>query len=357
MICFVLPSLKGGGAERVSLSLLRGLTKAGHQVALLLLNEGGALRHQIPADVCVISLGHARLRYGVWGLMRALNILQPTVVFSTIGYVNLALLLITCLLKVRPRLVLREANLPSLSLPNSRYPRVMWLSYKKLYRAADLVICTSTRMADEFIDNFHVVPTKIRVLPNPVDEFYIREAAKSIYASGSTAIRFIAVGRLAHQKGLDRLLYWFAELNTSDSELVILGDGPMENQLRRLADQLGLNRRVVFIGFQANPWGNMAAADVLLLPSRWEGMPNVVLEALACGVPVIATPESGGIAEVAAETPPGAIVLAAAGQAFIEAMRKVPCRPKDTLPPSLLPPQYQLESVVDTFVSWLNQID
>jgi hypothetical protein len=78
---------------------------------------------------------------------------------------------------------------------------------------------------------------------------------------------------------------------------------------------------------------------------------------LACGLPVIGTPESGGIAEVAVVAELGAVQVVGAGKPFIEVMRKVPCRPKDTLPPSLLPPQYQLESVVDTFVSWLNQID
>jgi glycosyltransferase involved in cell wall biosynthesis len=149
----------------------------------------------------------------------------------------------------------------------------------------------------------------------------------------------------------------FAELGDAKAELVILGEGPLETPLKQQAIALGVSSRVRFEGFTDNPWAWFATADAFLLPSRWEGMPNAALEALACGLPVLATPESGGIAEVAVAAELGAVQVVAAGKPFIEAMRKVPCRPKDTLPPSLLPPQYQLESVVDTFVSWLSQID
>jgi len=86
-------------------------------------------------------------------------------------------------------------------------------------------------------------------------------------------------------------------------------------------------------------------------------MPNAALEASACGVPVIATPESGGIAEVITFSAPGAVQVVEIGKPYIEAMQKVRYRSKDILPPSLLPPQYRLEFVVDTFVSWLNEVE
>ena len=125
----------------------------------------------------------------------------------------------------------------------------------------------------------------------------------------------------------------------------------------QLAKQMNISDKVHFLGFQKNPYSYLKNAKFFVLSSLNEGMPNVILEALACGIPVIATPESGGIAEVAVLTEPGAVQVIEIGKSYIEAMQKVRYRSKDILYPSLLPPQYRLELVVDTFVSWLNEVE
>jgi glycosyltransferase involved in cell wall biosynthesis len=258
------------------------------------------------------------------------------VVFSTLGYVNVAILALRVFFPSGTRVWVREANLPSISLTNNQFPRAMRWAYTVLYRRCDLLICSSARMKDDFVREFGVPTEKIRVLANPVNEFAIRQLAVSMALLRAPSRRFVAAGRLTRQKGFDRLLDMFAELGDAKAELVILGEGPLETPLKQQAIALGVSSRVRFEGFTDNPWAWFATADAFLLPSRWEGMPN---------------------AEVAVAAELGAVQVVAAGKPFIEAMRKVPCRPKDTLPPSLLPPQYQLESVVDTFVSWLSQID
>jgi glycosyltransferase involved in cell wall biosynthesis len=118
---------------------------------------------------------------------------------------------------------------------------------------------------------------------------------------------------------------------------------------------LGIEGQVKFTGFVDNPWVYFAASDAFLLPSRWEGMPNAALEALALGVPVIATPESGGVAELSAASRPGAVTVAVVGRPFVQAMRQVVSNQLRGLRPSLLPSKYELESAISTFECWLDQ--
>ena len=353
----VLPDLNGGGAERVTLNLLNSFVARGLRVGLLSFLDCGPLRQSLVPAVETHVLGTGSLRRSLVPVTETIRRIRPAVVFSTLGYMNVAILALRVLFPHGTRVWVREANLPSISLPNNQFPRLMRWAYTVLYRRTDLLICSSERMKDEFVREFGVPKGKIRVLANPVNEIVIRQHAISMALPRAPSRRFVAAGRLTTQKGFDRLLEMFANLGDEEAELVILGEGPLETPLKQQAIALGISSRVRFEGFTDNPWVWFASADVFLLPSRWEGMPNAALEALACGLPVIATPESGGIAEVAAVAAPGAVQVVEAGSPFIEAMRKVTLRPKDKLAPSMLPPLYRVESVVDKFVSWLNEID
>ena len=353
----VLPGFSGGGAERVTLNLLNSLAARGSCVALLSFNGRGSFLQSLGPRVESHVLATGSLRSSLVKIVAGVRHLRPAVVFSTLGYVNVAILAMRVLFPRGTRVWVREANLPSISLPNNRFPQLMRWAYAGLYSSADMLICSSERMKEEFVSQFRIPSNRIRILPNPVDEQAIRLRATECSVVRVSGRCFVAAGRLTHQKGFDLLLEMFAEINDSESRLVILGEGLDENSLRQQARELDINARVLLVGFTDNPWAWFAAADVFLLPSRWEGMPNAALEALACGLPVIATPESGGITEVAAVAEPGAVQVVTAGRSFIEAMRKVTQRQKDELTPSLLPPQYRLESVTDTFISWLNKVD
>ena len=351
----VLPAFNGGGAERVLLNLVSRLSGRGRATRLLVFAGVGPLSDMVPRTIATHSLETGSLRRSVLPMVKAIRALKPRIVFSTFGYVNLALLALRPFLPRGTQIWVREANLPSISLPNNRYHFLMRLGYLLAYQRADRVICSSVRMRDELVQDFGVDRTRIRILPNPVDEDAIRRLANSVIRSAGKGVRFAAAGRLVRQKGFDRLLEMFAKLGVDDAQLSIVGDGPMLVGLQHLASTLGIAERVSFEGFTDNPWCHMAGADAFLLPSRWEGMPNAALEALACGVPVIATPESGGIAEIAAETPPGAVTVVEAGQSFVEAMRRVVPGNGGHLRPSLLPPRFRMESVVDTFDQWLDE--
>lgn len=352
----VLPDFNGGGAQRVALTLMKELARRGRRVEVLVLRNSGPLAAMLDSSIPLHDLQGVRLRSVMLPMLRRLRAIGPRIVFSTLGYVNLALLLMKPLLKPGTRLWIREANLPSISLQKGRYPMLTRRAYALLYPRASLIVCSSGRMRNEFLADFGVPDSLVGVLPNPVNEEMIRNCASiAVARDAGPGIRFVAAGRLTPQKGFDRLIEMFAGLQDANSRLSILGEGPMASELTALAERLGVARHIEFVGFRDSPWGHFTDADAFLLPSRWEGMPNAALEALALGLPVIATPESGGIAELAGSAPPGSVTVVDAGQPFIQAMRQVVPSRLRGLRPSLLPPAYRLESVVDTFERWLDQ--
>jgi len=149
------------------------------------------------------------------------------------------------------------------------------------------------------------------------------------------------------------LLRWFSKLEDKKSTLTILGDGNLKDELAKEAELLNLQDRVIFLGFCNNPWQWYAGADVFLLSSRWEGMPNSVLEALACGTPVIATEESGGIKEVTDDSETNSVNIATNSQEFIEFMNDVNIKKNRLLCKSLLNEKYKKENAVFIIERWL----
>ncbi|MGE5145739.1 MAG: glycosyltransferase [Candidatus Eiseniibacteriota bacterium] len=354
-IVFVLPSFAGGGAERVTLQLLAALDPSTALKSLVVLDSQGPLARDVGAGVDVIDLRAARLRRALPALVGALRRLGPEIVFSTFAHLNIALLAARPLLPRGMKIVVRDANIASASLARAPYGRLIAGGVRWLYPRADRILCTSERMMRDFAENFGVPPERMALLPNPVDERTIRQRAAAPVREPGAGLRFVAAGRLTEQKGFDRLLDWFAALSP-DAHLTIIGEGRDRGLLGDAARRLGLDARVRFTGFLANPWEHMAGADAFLLPSRWEGLPNVALEALACGTPVIATTEAGGIDEIAAAARRGAVAVVEPGAAFVDAMRAV--RPVVAAAPrdSLLPRVYRSEAVAARFASLINEI-
>lgn len=292
-ILLVLPSLERGGGERVLLQLARSFLEAGREVHLAVLLGGGPLRSDVPDAVVLhelVDAGHARgfalARKALPKLVALIRTIRPDAVLSTMTGTNLLTVLACKRSRSRVRLVLREAS--SLINAPSVFKRQ---AMRWLYRSADAIIAVSNGVAEDLC-NLNLPGDRICVISNPVDRERLRRLAETgpaLPEIGNTPY-VIALGRLTKAKDYPTLLQAYAASKLRNSHrLVIVGEGEERPNIERAVHELGIVDLVLLAGALDNPFRVLAGADLLVLSSRWEGYPNVLLEALALRVPVVAT--------------------------------------------------------------------
>lgn len=281
------------------------------------------------------------------GLIRDVS---PEVIFSTMVHCN-GLILLAKFLFPRLRVVVREAAMPEAILRNYGWKERLsvWV-YRLLYPCSDLILANCEEMKRQLTVVSPRAASKVEVLFNPVDEEGIRRQLPQRFDCARDICKFVCVGRLAPEKGFDRLISALAAWRSRAGwTLDIIGSGPDRSLLEELVRAAGLEDRVHFLGFIEIPWVHASRADCLLLPSRWEGMPNVVLEALACGVPTIGHCEAGGIHDIALHAASGDVTICDSMPSFVEAMNAVSASGKSILPESKLPPVFSMRSIQSRF--------
>lgn len=293
-ILFVVPSLGGGGAERVVLTLLKHLDRTEFRLSIAVINTRRSVHlGEIPRDVELIDFGSRRVRAALFKLLRLIRKRRPDVVFSTQGYLNLGIALIKPWLPAETRCVARETSIVSKLLPLHRRPAVLRFLYRRVYRRLDTIICQSRAMRDDLVSSYGFPAGKTVIIHNPVDVEWVRARAREKAGQGELkpgCLNLVTAGRLSPEKGMDIVIAALALCRMPNLNLVILGEGQLHAALEALASKLGVRSQVQFAGFQTNPYPWFAHADLFVLGSRSEGFPNVALEALACGTPLVATP-------------------------------------------------------------------
>jgi len=335
-VTFVLPDFFAGGAQRVLLTVANTLDRARFTPGVVVLNGQGPWRDKLASALPVRDLNRDRVRTAFPAILRALRDEKPDIVISTMSYLNFAVLACRPWLGGNVRFFVREANTPRSIAKGVLGRNAARLAYAMLYSRANGVISPSHLIARELSRDFGVPKGLISVLRNPVDEEALRAGVKKTRRVAGPGHRFVAVGRLSRQKGYDGLVRTIAQYRT-DCHVVIFGDGPERARLESMIGETGLKDRIELRGFDPDPAPWVAGADALLLPSLWEGLPNVALEALALGTPVIAAPEAGAIDEIAAEARKGAVRVAQMGENFAARMEATPIRKHQMPQPSMLP--------------------
>jgi glycosyltransferase involved in cell wall biosynthesis len=261
---------------------------------------------------------------------------------------NLALIPLWPFLPRGTLLYVREANTLSAELPTYRRPRLLGAAYRALYPRADCIICPAHAMAEDLVEHFGIPRASIRHIPNPVDADEIRALSQGPSPFIGPGPHFLGAGRLAPQKGFDLMVDAFARLaaRLPEAQLWVLGEGEGRASLEEQAERLGLASRVHVVGHVPNPYVWMRHASAFVLSSRYEGLPNVVLEAIACGAPVAAFDCPGGTREILERI--GGQVLVPAGDvgALAEAME---CQARAERQPADLPEEYRLPNVVRAY--------
>jgi glycosyltransferase involved in cell wall biosynthesis len=300
-ICFVLPSLNGGGAERAAVHILNHLPANRWHRSMFLFNKTGPYLDELDPSIALASGGG---RFAQWRSLRAyIRRTRPQIVVSFLSYFSV--LTAVRAAAVGARVVFNQQTPMSAFLEDGDYPwRRGWRravfnqATRTGYAAADLIVTTSKGVADDLVDRFGVRRANIAVVPNPVDvEAVTRAAAQPIepqFQSVWTRPVIVAAGRLAEAKNYPLLIDAIAELRKQiEVRLFILGTGELEPAIRERIRERGLEASVILCGFQKNPWKYIGKADVFALSSRYEGFGNVLIEAMACGVPVVATRSAG----------------------------------------------------------------
>jgi glycosyltransferase involved in cell wall biosynthesis len=304
-IALVVPSLGGGGAERVMANLAGRFFQAGHQVDLVVAALKGDSFLRVPSTVRVVDLKAKRTAFAVLPLVAYLRRERPKALLATLAHANIIALIARRLARVATRTVIREASLMSISASTAPQLRGRFvpLLAKIFYPQADAIIAVSRGVADDLSNLLGLQRDRIDVIYNPVvsDEFHQRAnqpPKHPWFAKGSPPV-ILGVGRLDPEKDFPTLLRAFGVVRRNrDVRLMILGEGPERSALESLARESRITDVVAFPGFVENPLPYVANASVLVSPSCFEGLSNAVIEALACGTPVVATDCPSGPAEI-----------------------------------------------------------
>jgi glycosyltransferase involved in cell wall biosynthesis len=300
-VLLVAASLRGGGAERVMVTLSRHIDRQRFDTHMAVVSTQGPLLHEIPDDVVFHDLQHSRVRYCIPDLLRLIWRLRPSAILTTSVHLNLPLLAIRKLLPRGTKLFVRENSLPTAEATATGGIRQRALLYRWLYGHANAVICQSDAIADDLEQQFKVPREKMIRIYNPVDCARIRNMARATpNPFRGDGPHLVASGRLERVKGFDLLLDAMVKVcrNFPSADLSILGAGSLGPDLCKQCERLGLTTNVSFVGFDSNPFPYYLNADLFVLPSRYEGLPNAMLEAMALGASVVATDCPGGVREI-----------------------------------------------------------
>ena len=359
-IALFVASLAGGGAERVMLNLAEFFLKNNYKVDLILAKYEGPLIKNVPKDVRIIKLQKRSWLYTGFYMLRLpmenwksvvkivftdspsvfrrleafvdyLKYNQPTVVLSTLNAVNIASLMGKYIAKSESRFYVRQAIFFSQHTNESKDYfdiNVMPLLLKKWYPIADSVISVSNEMKNDLIENAGLSKEYVETIYNPLNIDHINKAIKESdddFLEEMAIPIVISAGRLVGQKDYPTLLFAISKVvEKRHVKLIILGDGPEYSNIVKLISKLSLQNHVILLGNVSNPYKYISRSNVFVLSSTFEGMPNVLLEALACQCTIVSTDCPSGPREILNDGQFGSLIpvgdVEALEQAILNAM-------------------------------------
>jgi len=285
----------------------------------------GKLLSQVPAEVPVRSLGSGSLWTAWLPLSRLLREKSPDILFSTSSGANVVAAIAHLLTKGDRRLVLSERNVLRTELSwKKKFQR--WLK-KVLYPHADRITAVSEGVRDELVARLRLPPESISVVYNPIVDANVDALAAEpvLHPWFGDDLKakppvILTAGRMVAEKDYATLLKAFARVaREREARLMILGEGALRAELEALADRLGIRGMVAFPGFDPNPFKYMARCSLFALSSRFEGLPGALIQAMACGAPVVSTDCPSGPSEIIRNGKNGILVPVGDSQALSRA--------------------------------------
>jgi glycosyltransferase involved in cell wall biosynthesis len=354
-VALFLPTLEGGGAQRVMVNLAAGFAARGIRTDLVLSRAEGPYLTQVPAGVRIIDFNVPRVLRSLRPLARYLERERPAALLAAQDHANLVAMAAARTARPKPRIAISIHNTIGRSLQDAcglKERAIPWL-LGRFHRWADSIIAVSGGVADDFARVTGIPRRRVEVIFNPVITPALRQAMSAPaphpwFAEPSPPV-VLGVGRLRRQKNFPALIDAFAEVRRDrEARLMILGEGPERPALESLIRARGLQDSVALPGFLDNPYACMARAAVFVLSSDWEGLPTVLIESLAVGTPVVATDCESGPREILRDGALGELVPVGDVPALARAISQVLAGERVVPPVETLRP-FTLDTVLDNF--------
>ncbi len=326
--------------------LARNLVQKGHNVDFVVVNPKGPLLEELPKRVKLVILFYGSLmpfirffskRFQIFlsriPLALYLRKAKPDILLSGANVMHLSAITARSLSQIQVPLILRISN----HLTGPLFWKKSWSKFryryrlyrvKRLYPKAEAIASVSKGVAEDVINVTGINPLNVRVVYSPFDIVELQEKAKAPvnhpWLKKKELPVILGVGRFSLQKDFATLIKSFSKLKEkTKARLIILGEGKERKKLEGLVERLGLKSEIDLPGFTLNPWAYMVRADLFVLSSRWEGLPGVLIEAMAVGCPVVSTDCPSGPREILADGRYGPLVPVGDITALAEAMYSV----------------------------------
>jgi len=310
------PTLECGGAEKYVSLLCNNIDTSKFDASLVVLNNSSPF-YTISEGMEIIDMKTKRVRRSLFAIKKMIRDRKPQIVFTTANHLNLLFAIFRWMFPKKMLVIGWESSIVSINNRRASFPKLYNWLVKKYYRNLDHIICQSNYMRHDLVANYAIPENKTTVINMPVEKLTASTMVASV--TEHHVYKFISVARLSEEKGLDRLIRSVARLSLP-YKYHIIGEGDQRKILQRLIDELSLNGIVVLEGEKKYPYDGMEDADLMLMGSRYEGFPMVLLEAGMLGIPVIAFDAPGGIGEIVKPAENGLLVQDGDELAFANAI-------------------------------------
>ena len=360
-IAIFIPSVHGGGAERAMLIFAEELAKRSINVEVVVGSLEGAWRNMLPDSLSIVDLGATRMVKTVLPLRRYIVSRRPVALFSTISHANLGALIAKVISGVDMPVIVRQSNTPLSEYKESSGAKWVGRLIPYVYSWADAIIAVSDSVRDDLVTMKPHLASLIKVIPTPVLFSAIFDQAREVpdhpWFRDKKIPIIVSVGRLKPHKGMYDLVKAFSYvIKKKPARLVIVGEGDDRKRIEKFVATRGLAENVALVGFKSNPFSFMRHSDVFVLASHYEGLPNVLIQALALGVPVVATDSPGGVRELLKDGLLGHLVPVGQIKVMADAIITAFSRERNTAGSPEMLARYHVEDATDQYLSLLNSV-